>query len=49
MRSSYEEYELEGEDLYCEVCGRLIGTNEYIEGDGICFQCHDENANGSDY
>lgn len=37
----YDKAYLESRDLYCELCGKLISTNEYLENDGICDNCYD--------
>ena len=36
---SYEFSELELRDLYCEICGNLISTAEYLDNEGICNTC----------
>ena len=38
----YEINELESRDLYCEICWRIISTIEYLENNGICDQCIEE-------
>lgn len=35
----YEFSEYEEKDLYCEECGRLMSTEEYLENEGICDGC----------
>ena len=35
----YEFSEYEEKDLYCEECGRLMSTKEYLENEGICDDC----------
>ena len=35
----YEINEYEGKDLYCEGCGKLMSTKEYLENEGICDDC----------
>jgi len=39
MMNLYEINEYEGKDLYCEGCGKLMSTKEYLENDGICDNC----------
>jgi len=39
----YEWSEYEAEDHFCEVCGCLISTNEYLET-GMCEDCFMEFA-----
>lgn len=36
----YEISELEGKDLYCENCGELISTSQYLEYEGLCEYCY---------
>ena len=38
----YEEAELENRDLCCEICWRIISLREYIDNEGICDQCWEE-------
>lgn len=38
----YEYSELEKQDLYCENCEKLISTREYIDNDGLCDSCYNE-------
>lgn len=38
----YEISDLENQDLYCENCGNLISTKEYIDNDGLCNKCYNE-------
>lgn len=35
----YEISELEGKELYCEICGEVISTEQYIEFEGLCECC----------
>lgn len=35
----YEINEYESKDLYCEGCGKLMSTKEYLENEGICDDC----------
>ena len=35
----YEINELENRDLFCEQCGNLISTKEYLNNEGICNKC----------
>ena len=39
MINLYEINEYEGKDLYCEGCGKLMSTKEYLENEGICDDC----------
>ena len=39
--NSYELCELENSDLFCEHCGSLISTSEYLDNEGICNKCLD--------
>ena len=39
MMNLYEINEYEGRDLYCEGCGKLMSTKEYLENEGICDDC----------
>ena len=36
----YEISELEGKELYCENCGEIISTEQYLEFEGLCECCH---------
>lgn len=42
MFNPYEYAELELQDLYCEQCGEIISTQEYINNDGLCDNCYNE-------
>lgn len=39
MMNLYEINEYKGKYLYCEGCGKLMGTKEYLENEGICDDC----------
>ena len=38
----YEISELEGKDLFCENCGKLISSKEYLEFNGLCAICFED-------
>ena len=35
----YEISELEGKELYCELCNDIISTAQYLNNEGICDIC----------
>ena len=45
MMKPYEFAEMGCKDLYCEECGRIISTSQYIENDSLCDNCVKENEN----